>query len=175
MNAAARAFIAAIEGGATPSITEFVDALGAVLPGLHELERTPQDPGWHAEGNVFIHTGMVLDALYELLATRPEAAVLDGRRRTALILGAALHDIAKPATTRAMEIKGVQRIAAPQHELQGRSELVPQLMGLGLPWELIELVTDLVGYHIAPKFLVVKAREQGSYLRLACAADPELL
>lgn len=175
MNAAARAFIEAIEGGATPSIAEFVDALGVAIPGLHELEGTPQDPGWHAEGNVLIHTGMVLDALYELLDTRPEAAMLGGRRRTALILGAALHDIAKPATTREMEIKGVRRIAAPNHEMLGRSQLVPQLMGLGLPWAIVELVVDLVGYHVTPKFLVVKGREPGSYLRLARAADPELL
>lgn len=171
----ARAFIAEIEGGATPSISEFVDALGVAIPSLHALEDTPQDPGWHAEGNVLIHTGMVLDALYELLATRPEAAAITGRRRTALILGAALHDIAKPATTREMEIQGVLRIAAPRHEMRGRSELVPCLMGLGLAWETIELVLDLVGYHITPKLLVVKQRERGSYLRLARAADPELL
>jgi predicted kinase len=175
MTAAARAFIATIEAGATPSITAFVEALGAELPGLRELEATPQDPGWHAEGNVFIHTGMVLDALYELFETRPAAAKIGDQRRTALILGAALHDIAKPATTREMEIKGVRRIAAPNHEMLGRSELVPQLMGLGLQWELVELVVDLVGYHVTPKFLVVKGREQGPYLRLARSADPELL
>jgi predicted kinase len=175
MTATARAFIATIEAGATPSITAFVENLGAELPGLRELEATPQDPGWHAEGNVFIHTGMVLDALYELLDTRPEAAKIRGRRRTALILGAALHDIAKPATTREMEIKGVLRIAAPNHEMLGRSQLVPQLMGLGLAWELVELVVDLVGYHVTPKFLVVKGRDQGPYHRLARSADPELL
>lgn len=169
------AFIEAIHAGATPSIHEFIAALGLEIPALHELEATPQDPGWHAEGNVLIHTGMVLDALYNLLDTRPEAAAITGQRRTALILGAALHDIAKPATTRAMEINGVQRIAAPKHELQGRSELIPQLMGLALPWSIVELVVDLVGYHITPKFLVVKGRERGSYLRLAQAADPELL
>ncbi len=175
MNAGALAFISAIDDGATPSIAKFVAALGAAVPGLHELENTPQDPGWHAEGNVLIHTGMVLDALYERLETRPEAAGIGGRRRTALILGAVLHDIAKPTTTREMQIKGVRRIAAPRHEMRGRSELVPQLMSLGLPWETVELVLDLVGYHITPKFLVVKGRERASYLRLAQAADPELL
>ncbi|PRQ03359.1 hypothetical protein ENSA5_16670 [Enhygromyxa salina] len=170
---AGRALIEAIEGGATPSVAAFVDALADTIPALAELEGTPQDPGWHAEGDVLIHTGMVLDALYELLATR--ATHLDGERRTALILAAALHDIAKPATTREMEIRGVTRIAAPRHELQGRSLLVPQLMALGLSWPLVELCLDLVGYHVAPKFLVVKGRERGGYLRLAQAADPELL
>lgn len=175
----ARAFIEAIESGATPSIVEFIAALGVEIPALYDLEGTPQDPGWHAEGNVLIHTGMVLDALYELLATRPEAAEITGRRRTALILSAALHDIAKPATTREMEIKDVLRIAAPRHELIGRSMLVPQLLSLdldaALPWQTIELTLDLVGYHILPKFLVVKGRDRGAYLRLAQVADPELL
>lgn len=171
----ARALLAAIEGGATPSIAAFVDALGPAIPSLHALVDTPQDPGWHAEGNVLIHTGMVLDALYELLETRPEAAAITGHRRTALILGAALHDIAKPATTREMEIQGVLRIAAPRHEMRGRSELLLPLMGLGLAWQTLELILDLVGYHITPKRLVVKQRERGAYLRLARAADPELL
>jgi predicted kinase len=169
----AHPFITAIEGGATPSIADFVDTLGPAIPGLLELEDTPQDPGWHAEGNVLIHTGMVLDATYELLATR--ARHLIGQRRTALILAAALHDVAKPETTKPMEIRGVSRIAAPRHEMQGRSALIPQLLGLGLAWPLVELTVDLVGYHVAPKFLVVKGRERGAYLRLARAADPELL
>lgn len=168
-------FIAAIDEGATPSIAEFVAALGDDIPGLRELEHTPQDPGWHAEGNVLIHTGMVLDALYELLETRTEARAIVGGRRTALILGAALHDIAKPATTKTLEIKGVQRVAAPRHEMRGRSELVPMLIDLGLDWARVEQVVDLVGYHITPKFLVVKGRERGAYLRLAQSADPELL
>lgn len=168
-----KTFVDSITAGAQPSIAECVAALGDVLPAMHQLETTPQDPGWHAEGNVFIHTGMVLDALYELLETRASSVV--GARRTALILAAALHDVAKPLTTRPMEIRGVQRIAAPRHEMRGRSMLALRLMGQGLDYALIERVCDLVGYHVAPKFLVVKGRERGAYLRLAQAADPELL
>lgn len=168
-----KTFVESIEAGAQPSIGEFVAALGDVIPAMHQLESTPQDPGWHAEGDVFIHTGMVLDALYELLATR--AASIVGSRRTALILAAALHDVAKPLTTRPMEIRGVQRIAAPRHEMRGRTMLSLLLMGQGLDYALVERVCDLVGYHVAPKFLVVKGRERGAYVRLAQAADPELL
>lgn len=171
----ARALVEAIDGGATPPMGQFIEALGGLIPQLHELRDTPQDPGWHAEGNVEIHTGMVLDELYEALARAPHDATVQGRRRTALVLGAALHDIAKPATTREMEIQGVVRTAAPRHELMGRSMLIPPLLELGLDWRTLERVVDLVGYHVSPKRLVVKARERGSYLRLARAADPELL
>jgi len=168
-----KTLVDSIDAGAQPSIAEFVAALGDVIPAMLQLESTPQDPEWHAEGNVFIHTGMVLDALYELLATR--AASVVGPRRTALILAAALHDVAKPLTTRPMEIRGVQRIAAPRHEMRARSILSLLLMEQGLEYRLVERVADLVGYHVAPKFLVVKGRERGAYLRLAQAADPELL
>jgi len=168
-----KTFIDTIEAGAQPSVAAFVDALGDSIPLLHRLKDTPQDPGWHAEGDVLVHTGMVLDALYGLLETR--AASVVGWRRTALVLAAALHDVAKPLTTRPMEIRGVERIAAPRHEMRGRSLLSLLLMGQGLDYRLVECVADLVGHHVSPKFLVVKERPRGAYVRLARAADPELL
>ncbi len=168
-----KAFVDQIAAGARPSIAECVRGLGDALPEMHQLVDTPQDPQWHAEGDVFIHTGMVLDALYALLDGPAESIV--GIRRTALILAAALHDVAKPLTTRPMEIRGVQRIAAPRHEMRGRSLLYAHLMDQGLEYRLIELVADLVGGHISPKFLVVKSMDRGPYVRLARVADPELL
>ena len=75
---------------ATPSIDECVQQLGPVIPWLNDLRKTPQDPGWHAEGNVHIHTGMVLEELYQLLAK--EAAYLSGQQRQSLILAAIFHD-----------------------------------------------------------------------------------
>ncbi len=67
---------------ATPSIDECVQQLGSVIPWLNDLKKTPQDPGWHAEGDVHIHTGMVLNQLYQLLAN--EAAYLNGQQRRIL-------------------------------------------------------------------------------------------
>ena len=168
-----KAFVQRIEAGARPSIAQCVEALGDAIPAMHWLERTPQDPGWHADGDVLVHTGMVLDALYALLEDR--AASITGRRRVALILGAALHDIAKPETTRELEIRGIVRVAAPRHEMRGRSMLAVQLMGQGVDYRTVELVLDLVGYHVQPKFLVVKGHERAAYLGLAQCADPELL
>ncbi|MDJ0575495.1 MAG: hypothetical protein QNJ65_10060 [Xenococcaceae cyanobacterium MO_234.B1] len=79
--------------GATPSIDEFVLGLGDRINLLKEYKSTPQDGEWHAEGDVHIHTGMVLDETYKILAT--EATHLSEERRLSLILGALLHDIAK--------------------------------------------------------------------------------
>ena len=43
-----------------PDLPGLVAAWSGVLPLLTELEVTPQDPEWHGEGSVAVHTGMVL-------------------------------------------------------------------------------------------------------------------
>ena len=159
--------------GATPSINRFIDILGDRFSLLKEYQATPQDPQWHAEGNVEIHTGMVLDETYKILQT--EAAHLDRERRLSLILGALLHDIYKPRTTKLQEIEGKIRIVAPKHASKGRSYLAPKLMGLGLPYKVVDTSLGLVGYHHDPKRLVSKDKPSGAYKRIARFTDPELL
>lgn len=57
----------------------------AVLPEIMALRGVEQPPQWHPEGDVFVHTRLMLGAL------QPEAHL-------PLILAVLLHDIAKPAT-----------------------------------------------------------------------------
>jgi predicted kinase len=158
---------------ATPSIDECVQQLGPVIPWLNDLRKTPQDPGWHAEGNVHIHTGMVLEELYQLLAK--EAAYLSGQQRQSLILAAIFHDIGKTRNTRKMTIRGQQRIGSPDHEAKGRSYLAFQLMKLPLPISVIWTVLGLVGEHQMPKMLVVQNMDHGAYIALSRRADLALL
>jgi predicted kinase len=158
--------------GASPSIDQIVRDLGDRLPLLHELEATPQDPEWHAEGNVLIHTGMVLNEAYELLAT--ELRDISPERRAALILGAALHDIAKPLTTREREIDGRVRVVSPRHEPRGRSYIALQLAG-ALPYSVLDQAMAMTGYHNAPKLLVVRNKSAGDYRRLSRLVDMELV
>jgi len=160
-----------IRSGACPDIDTLVEALGDDLPSLNAFARTPQDPDWHAEGDVHIHTGMVLDELYEDLA-RVTASPSD---RLCMVLGALLHDIAKPMTTTEMEVRGVVRIASPRHEPLGRNHLGPVLTTWPLSFREQETVMGLVGYHHEPKLLVVKNRGQGDHLRIARAVDASLL
>ncbi|MEO1801565.1 MAG: AAA family ATPase [Cyanobacteria bacterium J06629_2] len=159
--------------GTTPSIDEYVETLGDRLPLLTDYQTTPQDLEWHAEGNVHIHVGMVLEEVYKILKT--EANHLDPERRLSLILGALLHDIYKPVVTKEQEIAGKMRIAAPRHASKGRSYLAPKLMGLGLPYSVVESTLSLVGYHHDPKQLVTKDKSAGDYRRISRLADPELL
>ncbi len=156
--------------GASPSMHEIVSGLGERLPLLHELEATPQDPHWHAEGNVLIHTSMVVDEMYALLKT--DLAGIAPATRTALILAAALHDIAKPLTTREREINGHVRLVSPRHELRGRSQLALALAG-EMPYPVLAQVMSMVGYHNAPRLLVVRNEAEGKYRRCSRLVDME--
>lgn len=173
MNDHVRVWLAALKVSATPTIDECVASLHVVLPYLNLLKTTEQDPQWHGEGNVHIHTGMVLDELYALL--QKEASHIQGERRQALILGALLHDIAKSVCTRKRVMKDVERIVSPRHESIGRSYLAYKLMGLGLSYTVVELVLGLVGEHHIPKRLVIHDAGVGEYLALSRRADCELL
>jgi putative nucleotidyltransferase with HDIG domain len=75
------------------------EAACAEFPFLAATEGCPQEPLWHAEGDVKTHTLMVCAELEKLLADN-EAT---DRERTILRLAALLHDVGKPATTRVEE------------------------------------------------------------------------
>ena len=66
---------------------------------LHGLAGCPQDPVHHAEGDVWIHTKMVCEALVAL----PAWQALPVGERTVVLAAGLFHDIAKPATTRCDE------------------------------------------------------------------------
>jgi predicted kinase len=170
---AAAALVAAIRGGATPTFDAIVEALAPLFPLLRRLAETPQDPEWHAEGDVHTHCRMVLDALYADFARRPEAP--SGDERVTLALAAALHDVCKPVTTTSRDIKDVRRVVAPRHEERGRSYVAQGLLELGLPYGIVRDVMALVGYHQAPKKLVVKDAPAAAFRRLARLVPPRLV
>lgn len=63
-------------------------------PELHALSGCPQDPATHPEGDVFIHTAMVLDEARKLIDDLPRP------KQLAVMLGVLCHDFGKPATTK---------------------------------------------------------------------------
>ncbi len=164
---------AEIMSGDQPDFAECATRLSRDLDLITQFSNTPQDPGWHAEGDVYVHTDMVLREVYALV--NGPAAHLDTRRRGLVVLGALLHDIAKPICTRWAEIRGTERWTARGHEAQGRSYLAPRLIDCGLDYSELETLLGLVGYHHEPKFLVVKDRPIHHYRHLCRLADPELL
>jgi len=78
------------EGGASPGF-ELLDSLGLlphILPEISKLHGVQQPPEYHPEGDVWIHTMLLLEKL-------PTSA------SPTLAWGALLHDVGKPATFRA--------------------------------------------------------------------------
>lgn len=162
-----------IQSGATPSFDTILHAWKNLFPLLDRLENTPQEPEWHGEGNVRIHTNMVLEQVYTLL--QDKAAHLHAERRLALILGAVFHDIAKPLTTRTREIDGINRIVAPRHAEEGRSYLAYPLMQLGLPYSVTSHILALVGHHHDPLRVLRHDAPLSRFRRLARLVDLELV
>lgn len=166
-------FLDEIRWGSTPDFHTLKEHFGSVFPLLDELATTPQDPGWHGEGDVEVHTSLVLEHVYRLLEN--EAAHLTPSQRLVLVLGALLHDIGKPSTTRTRLIRGKERIVSPRHADWGRSYLAYRLPELDLSEEEINGVFALVGHHHDPKRLVMDDAATFAYKRLARLADLELL
>jgi tRNA nucleotidyltransferase (CCA-adding enzyme) len=87
----------------------------AHFPEIAALSGTPQDPAWHPEGDVFIHTTHCCDALAALPAWLEAAPA----RRRILMLAVLAHDFGKPATTVFAERRGQLRWISPGHECAG--------------------------------------------------------
>lgn len=162
-----------IQNGKVPGIDDFIEELQDLMPLLGELIYTDQDEEWHAEGDVHTHTDMVLEELSYILAD--EASWLDDERRTALVLAAAFHDIAKPITTRIVERNGRTCLICPNHEEKGRSYVLNKLIGSGLSMNVILLTANLVGYHQMPGRLIRKDAGEADFRLLARQVDPQLL
>lgn len=121
-------------------------ALCDLIPDLLTLEDTPQDPHYHAEGNVGIHTRMVLDAL--LADDHYQRA--DADRRFVLFVAALLHDIAKPLTTLIDPSTG--RVSQPGHSRKGSVDARVLLWLAQTPFALREAVCRIISVHQVPFF-----------------------
>lgn len=149
-------------------LADIITHFSQTLPLLNELEQTPQDPEWHAEGNVATHTQMVMDAASKETQNKHHLYILN--------YAAAFHDIAKPTTTRQREINGKTRTVSPRHAPIGRSYLATHLSGSTIinPNDLNTIIA-LVGHHHDPRKLVADNSPRAKYARLARICNVPLL
>ncbi len=113
-----------------------------------ELAETPQDHGFHAEGDVWTHTKMCLEAL----VSGPLYAALDPAQRKLVAAGVLLHDIGKPSTTR---LDG-EKLTSRGHSSRGDILARIALWKLGAPFEVREQVCALIRHHQVPFFGITK-------------------
>lgn len=155
--------------GQTPDWAWFLHA----MPELVLLEATPQDPYYHAEGNVWIHTRMVIEALMR------GQDFIDGSadERFVLFYAALLHDIAKPATTVIDPDSG--RIGQPGHSKRGAIDARILCWQAGVPFGLREQLCRIITVHQLPFFALAgnKNGQTAEYLvrKLSHELDLRLL
>lgn len=142
-----------------------------LLPEMESLYDCPQDPEWHPEGNVWVHTLMVIDKARELNAD------LDRPRLATVMLGAVCHDLGKPSTTALID----GRIKSPGHEAVGVEPSVRILDRFNIHtldnFDVRTQVLGLVTEHLRPSAFH-KAKDtvtDGAFRRLAQKVDLELL
>lgn len=113
-----------------------------IHPEFPPLAETPQEYEWHPEGDVWIHTLMVVDEAASIIRREK----LDEQTSLVVMLGALCHDLGKPATT---ELVG-GRIRSSGHEPAGKEPTEKFLKSLGAPTIIQEKVARLVINHLIP-------------------------
>ena len=135
---------------------------------VRALQGCSQDPVWHAEGDVWVHTRMVL----EELAGLADWQRLPDEDRLAVFVACLLHDVEKPSTTR-KEHDG--RITARNHAKKGAIRARQILWRLEAPFFFRESVCNLVLHHQVPFFLAGRNDAQRLASRISWTSRCDLL
>jgi tRNA nucleotidyltransferase (CCA-adding enzyme) len=145
--------------------------VGRLFPEIHALIGCPQEPEWHPEGDVWVHTLMVIDQ------ARQRIDDLDHPRQVALMLGAVCHDLGKPPTTAFLD----GRIRSIDHEQAGVAPAASLLDRLNVHslggFDVRREVLGMTAHHLKPlAFYKADPRAgDGAFRRLALKVDLELL
>ena len=158
-----------------PSVgLEWLRKLGAVeklFPEIQSLIGVPQDPEWHPEGDVFVHTQLVIDRARELIDE------LSYPRQVTVMLAALAHDFGKPATTEFLDgrwrSRGHEEAGVPPAESFLDRVNVHTIDGYNVRAQVIALVRE----HLKPGEFYKKRDEvgDGAFRRLARRCEPDLL
>ncbi len=132
---------------------EFGRRIGIVerlFPEAEALVGVPQEPEWHPEGDVWVHTMMVVDAA-AMIARRDGLPTETFRQVT---LGALGHDFGKPATTEAID----GRIRSRGHEEAGEGPVRAMCDRLTFGKDDVEAAVAIAVNHLKPG-VFYRARE----------------
>jgi tRNA nucleotidyltransferase (CCA-adding enzyme) len=128
-------------------IAEYLQSTGWIIhfPEIQNLFGVPQDPEWHPEGDVGIHTMHVLNQA----ANIAERDALTADDRAVLLFAALSHDFAKPSTTELREREGSVRWTSWGHEPAGGPMARTFLERIGIKSAIVDQVAKLVESHLA--------------------------
>jgi len=143
------------------------DAIDKSLSWIQQLRGCQQDEIHHAEGDVWIHTRMVVEALASSNAWRQ----LPETERFILFAAALLHDVAKPACTRLDQ----GRITSRGHSQRGAIDARQIMWQMHVPFAIREQVCALIEHHQAPFHLINHDDAQRRAFRISQTAQCGLL
>jgi tRNA nucleotidyltransferase (CCA-adding enzyme) len=142
-----------------------------IFPELKSLVGVRQEPEWHPEGDVDVHTLMVVDEARKLIDRLPY------EKKVAVMLGALAHDFGKPPTTKFFD----GRWRSHSHDEAGVEPTLTFLDTIGIytlnGYDVREQIVQLVRYHLKPgEFYNAKNPVgDGAFRRLARKVEPDLL
>jgi tRNA nucleotidyltransferase (CCA-adding enzyme) len=128
-------------------ITDYLADAGWLrhFPEIEKMRGVPQDPEWHPEGDVSIHTMLVLNEAARIA----DRDGLDNDDRAVLMFAALAHDFAKAGTTALRERDGRMRWTAWGHEAAAGPQARQFLTRIGIKSAIVEQVVKLVENHLA--------------------------
>lgn len=149
--------------------TETILAWSSSQPWAKAMADCRQDAEWHAEGDVWTHTRMVVAEVERL----PEWSSLDRDSQLKLLFTALFHDAGKPATTVLDPVTG--RTRSPKHALIGMEIGRSVLRFLECDLGIREEIAALVRYHSRPPNLLEKIDPAREVISLSWLLNNRLL
>lgn len=133
------------------------------------LAKTPQNPKWHGEGDVWTHTKMVCEELIKL----EEYSHLEPRQRAVVFLSALLHDVGKGVCTKIED--GVP--TSPNHGIVGSKMarvMLVEKYGFCGSFDAVsfrEAVCLLIRYHSFPVYFFEKEEPERAIRSIASNSE----
>lgn len=144
------------------------DEIAKDFPIIEELKKIDQNPKYHKEGNVFIHTKRVCSELVLL----PQWRSCDTIEKVILYLAALFHDIGKLICTKVED----GEIVSPKHGVKGakvfREIFYKEYV---IDFEFREAIATLIKYHGLPLFFMDRDNIDYDLIRASESVNMKLL
>jgi predicted kinase len=139
---------------------------------FRDMKGVRQDPEWHAEGDVFVHTKMVAEAL----VSHADFQSYSEQDKHVLFAVAMLHDVEKRSTTEDEEVDGVMRVTSRAHAKRGeKTARLILYKDIPTPFWIREHICKLVRHHGLPIWAIEKENPQFEVVTASLKLDTGML
>jgi len=141
-----------------------------IYPEFPPLAKTEQEPEWHPEGDVWVHTLMTVDEAAKIV----QRENLESDKALTILLSSLCHDLGKPMVTEYID----GHIKSHGHEQAGKEPTKKFLAAIGVNNLTRDKVVKLVTNHLIPTMFyieeIVRGRKisDGAIRRLAQRIHP---